>query len=326
MKQLQVSQLLSTAFHPQTDGQTERVNRVVEDMLRHYVRADQVDWDRYLPLVEYAINNSYHSSLGPTPFFLNAGQHPRSPIDYVVEFKGGRRPRKPRKGKDTTKEVNATSNGTTPVSQNPSVQAMFENMSTVLLEAKQMLHAAQQRQKAYADRNRREVSFDVGQQVLLSTKNLTLKMIGSAKLMPKYVGPFTIVKQINPVAYKLKLPPSMKIHDVFHASLLKDYREDGSVKPPPPPTLIDDTLEYEVERILCHRERKVGNSVKNEFLVKWLGYAPEHNTWEPEANLANCPEVLTEYWATVKHAEALKKTKTRRRLKAKRQSGSIRHA
>ena len=159
--------------------------------------------------------------------------------------------------------------------------------------------------------------------MLLSTRNLTLKMIGSAKLMPKYVGPFTVIQKINPVAYKLKLPPCMKIHNVFHVSLLKEYREDGSVKPPPPPSLIDDVLEYEVERVSCHRTRKIGRSVKTEFLIKWLGYGAEHNTWEPEVNLTNCPEVLSEYWAAVKHVEAQRQLKSRRRVTAKRQSGAM---
>ena len=191
------------------------------------------------------------------------------------------------------------------------------------MKPKGTLQAAQQRQKAYADLSRREVHYEVGQQVLLSTRNLTLKMIGSAKLMPKYVGPFTVIQKINPVAYKLKLPPCMKIHNVFHVSLLKEYREDGSVKPPPPPSLIDDVLEYEVERVLCHRTRKIGRSVKTEFLIKWLGYGAEHNTWEPEVNLTNCPEVLSEYWAAVKHVEAQRQLKSRRRVTAKRQSGAM---
>ena len=93
------------------------------------------------------------------------------------------------------------------------------------------------------------VEFEVGDQVLLSTKNLTLRMVGSSKLMPKYIGPFPVVKKVNPVAYELDLPACMKIHNVFHASLLNEYQTDGSVHPPPPPMLVDGELEYEVERI-----------------------------------------------------------------------------
>lgn len=100
------------------------------------------------------------------------------------------------------------------------------------------------------------------------------------------------------------------------------------MQPPPPPTLIADALEYEVEHILMHckdRNPVNGWKIKREFLVKWQGYGPEHNTWEPEANLRNCPELLTDYWASVRAKDdakvAIKKSK--KRLKAKR-SGQLR--
>ena len=80
---------------------------------------------------------------------------------------------------------------------------------------------------------------------------------------------------------------------------MKPYRNDGRVQPPPPPIEIDDSLEYEVERVLDNRKVKRGKSTKTEFLVKWLGYGPEHNTWEPEKNLTNCKEILEEYWVYV---------------------------
>jgi hypothetical protein len=304
MQRLHMSHFASTAFHPQTDGNTERVNRVMEDMLRHYVRADQTDWDFWLPMVEFAINNSWHSSINNTPFFLNYGRHPRSPTEFVLL---------------------AAKRGREPDDKVPAVRSMIQNMHDAISEAKRCLQAAQQRQKAYADEHRRDVAFKVGDQVLLSTKNLTLKMVGSSKLMPKYVGPFTISRKVNKVAYELDLPPCMKIHNVFHVSLLNAYRSDGSVHPPPPPTLVDGELEYEVERILLHRDRHPvrGYKMKREFLIKWLGYGPEHNTWEPEANMTNCPELLSAYWASVKATDVIRQEKhkamnARKRVKAKR--------
>ena len=308
MERLHMTHFASSAFHPQTDGNTERVNRVMEDMLRHYVRADQTDWDSWLPMVEFAINNSWHSSVNNTPFFLNYGRHPRSPTEFVLL---------------------AAKRGREPDDKVPAVKSMIQNMHDAIAEAKRCLHAAQQRQKAYADTRRRDVDFKVGEDVLLSTRNLTLKMIGSSKLMPRYVGPFKIARKVNQVAYELDLPPSMKIHNVFHVSLLAQYRSDGSVSPPPPPKLIGGELEYEVERILMHRDKHPLHkwSIKREFLVKWLGYGPEHNTWEPEANLTNCPELLSEYWASVKAADVIRQEKhkatiARKRLKAKR-SGKL---
>jgi hypothetical protein len=303
---LGVTHNVSSSFHPQTDGNTERVNRVMEDMLRHYVRADQTDWSQWLPLVEFAINNSWHSSVNNTPFFLNYGKHPTSPTQFLLHA--------------------AAEGGGNTEDNVPAVKDMLKSMHEAIADAKSCLQAAQQRQKAYADLHRRDVEFKVGDLVLLSTKNLTMKMVGSSKLMPKYVGPFPVIKQVNKVAYKVKLPPSMKIHDVFHVSLLNAYKEDGSMQPPPPPTLVDDELEYEVERILIHRDRHPvhGWKIKREFLVKWLGYGPEHNTWEPEANLQNCSELLTEYWAQVraKADEKQDSKKSKKRLKAKR-SGQL---
>ena len=308
MARLRMTHLASTAFHPQTDGNTERVNRVMEDMLRHYVHADQTDWDSWLPMIEFAINNSWHSSITNTPFFLNFGRHPRSPTEFVLL---------------------AANRGREPDDRVPAVKSMIQNMHDAISDAKRCLHAAQQRQKAYADIRRRDVEFKVGDQVLLSTRNLTMKMVGSAKLMPKYLGPFTISRKINQVAYELDLPPCMKIHNVFHVSLLNTYRSDGSVHPPPPPTLVDGELEYEVERILLHRDKHPvrGYKIKREFLIKWLGYGPEHNTWEPEANLKNCPELLSEYWASVKATDVIRQEKhkalnARKRVKAKR-SGKL---
>ena len=101
---------------------------------------------------------------------------------------------------------------------------------------------------------------------------------------------------MNDVAYKLALPSSMPIHDVFHVSLLKPYHKGNTPTPPPLPILVDGEYEYEVERILMHRDRKHGQTSKREYLVKWQGYGPEHCTWEGEKNLANAQEILSEYW------------------------------
>jgi hypothetical protein len=149
--------------------------------------------------------------------------------------------------------------------------------------------------QARADTRRADVSFDVGQEVLLSTRNLSFKGPGCRKLLPRWVGPFKVAARVGPVAYRLDLLPTMRIHPVFHVSLLRPYVSDGRVQPPPVATL-EGEEEFEVERILDHRSR---HRNKTEFLVRWSGYGPEHDTWEPEEGLVNAPEILREYWRYV---------------------------
>lgn len=98
------------------------------------------------------------------------------------------------------------------------------------------------------------------------------------------------------MAYELELPESMKIHNVFHSSLLKPYYSDGTYQPPAPTVFDDEHVEYTVERILDHRDRVYKRKLRKKYLVHWKGFGPEHNTWEPESNLSNCSDLLSEYW------------------------------
>jgi hypothetical protein len=221
---------------------------------------------------------------------LNFGQQPRIPLNQS----GGR-------------EVRV-----------PQASNFARTLKESLARAKASLHAARSRQKLFADENRREVELKVGQDVLLSTANFKLAHSGTRKLLPKWVGPFKVIERIGKVAYKVELPPNPKMHDVFHDQLLKEYRSNGKVQPPPPLIEIDDSLEYEVERVLGHRKVKRGKGSRKEFLVKWLGYEHEHNTWEPEKHLTHCEDLLADYWINVatspqgvreKQAELRKKRK-----------------
>jgi len=230
---------MSTAFHPQTDGQTERVNRVLEDYLRHYVSPTQDDWDEWLPQAEFSVNNAWHESIKNTPFIMNFGQQPRTPLSQS----GGRDDRV------------------------PSANNFAATLVGDLARAKASLLAARSRQKLFADQKRREVELSVGQKVLVSTVNFKLANPGIRKLLPKWVGPFEVVERIGEVAYKLALPPNLKMHNVFHVQLLKPFRDDGRVRPPPPPIEIDDSLEYEVERVLAARDVKRGKTTRKEYLV-----------------------------------------------------------
>jgi len=132
--------------------------------------------------------------------------------------------------------------------------------------------------------------------MLLSSRFLSLKVPGASKLLPKFVGPFTILAKVNEVAFKLGLPKNMRVHDVFQVSLLKPYSPDPHHTPPPPPDVVDGELEYTVERVLDHRDRRQGRCLVREYLIRWTGYGPEHNTWEPQSNMASATEAIAEYW------------------------------
>ena len=260
---------MSSAYHPQSDGQTERMNRVLKDMIRHYVNPVTDDWDDHLTPAEFAVNNAWQESIQSTPFRLNYGRDPVAPAG--LQLAGAKNPR----------AIELTS-----------------GLAERLVSAKSCMHAAQQRQKAYADQGRSECTFQVDDDVLLSTKNVRLKGPGAKSLMPRWIGPYRIVKQVNDVAYELELPKNLRLHDVFHASQLKLYHpREGGYRPPPPELTTDGSLEYEVDGILSHRVRSCGRGRRTrlEYLVHWRGYDPANDTWEPEDNLVNCPGMLMKY-------------------------------
>jgi hypothetical protein len=262
---------MSTAFHPQSDGQTERVNRVLEDMLRHYVSPRQDNWDLMLSAVEFAMNNSYHEATQTTPFRLVMGRDPLTPVTL---------------NRPTRNVLHA--------------QEWADRMVQGLKDAKTCLEAARQRYIAYADPKRRHVEYKVGDSVLLSTKHIKLKSPGgSSKLLPRWIGPFPVVDVINPVAYRLQLPPTMaRVHNVFHVSLLRSYAQGSRQQKPPAPILCEDDGEeyYIIDRILDHRQVKRNRTTRYEFRVRWAGYGIEDDSWEPEESLKET-EALKAYKA-----------------------------
>jgi Chromo (CHRromatin Organisation MOdifier) domain len=203
----------------------------------------------------------------------------------------------------------------------PAVYRFTAEMQQALAKAKRCLEAAQQRQKAYADKHRSPVKIKVGDMVLLSGKNIELKHPGSRKLLPKWLGPFKVTAKVNPMAFALELPPTMRrLHHVFHTSLLAPYHSSGAVKPPPPVLLEDGNEEYEVEQILDHKVVSRRKQRKTDYLIKWSGYSHEHNSWEPEENMTNCNELLQEYHS--KLANKLHGTVPGRRRGKKRKASS----
>lgn len=252
---------LSTAFHPQTDGQTERVNQVLEQYLRCTVNYHQDDWMELLPLAEFAYNNTTHGSTQQTPFFANYGYHPR--FDHF-DF------------------------GTI---QNPAAEDLARRISEIHKEVRDQLHGAQANQKRNADKYRKEhPRICVGDKVWLLKRNIKTRR-PCDKLDYRRLGPFVVEKQINEVAYRLTLPASMRIHPVFHVSLLEPYTTSvlpGRTQVPPPPIEIDGEEEWEVSEILDSRLVRG----KLEYLVHWEGYDVSERSWEPVINLQNAPEMV----------------------------------
>ncbi len=181
----------------------------------------------------------------------------------------------------------------------PAAVKFTETLLQALSRAKASMAKAQDRQKHYYDKHRKEIVFSVGQQVLLNTKNIRPEAGTAKKLLPRWIGPFTVTAVIGTNAVQLSLPGTWKIHNVFHVQLIKPYKSDGTVQPPPPVDWLGNEPLFTVERLLDHRRKKVGRSTVIEFLVKWQGYSPEHNSWEPQSNLLTCDELIHAYWQSV---------------------------
>ncbi len=266
---------LSSAYHPQTDGQTERTNRTIEEMLRNYISPRQDDWHAYLPLIQFAINNAPQWSTRHTPFFLNHHRHPRVPMDLLAVHAGQPVPRRgSAQGADFAREVERT-----------------------LADAKLALKQAQERMLQQMSRHVSPVVFERGQLVLLSTRNLRLRQ-GVRKLMPRWVGPFEIFEVVGGSAAKLILTEGYeRLFPVFHFSLLKPYRGDKRPVRPLPVNWEDGEPVYEVSCIKAHQPANPGPGKRvSGYFVSWHGYGADEDSWEPARNLSGCDELLDDYW------------------------------
>lgn len=244
---------MSTAFHPQTDGETERVNRVLEDMLRMYVNEKQTNWSEYLPLIEFAYNSSWHASICMTPFEAMYGYNCLTPVHFSHDANKV----------DMSRE-------------------MLRKMDDELSRIKKHIKHAQHRQKFYYDKSKRRVDFKEGDLVFLQVKpkRTTLILGKDKRLTPRFAGPFKILKKIGNLAYRLDLPSHVKAHPVFHVTLLKKYVANANHVLQETSRLKDDgTLEVHPEIILDRRSRTLRNRDVVEILIKWDIYPIEDATW-----------------------------------------------
>ena len=260
---------MSTAFHPESDGQTERYNRILGDMLRAYCSERQSHWVDVLPAIEFACNNHTQSSTGYSPFFLEYFQHPLTPAALL-------HPTKP--------------------SLNPAADEFVEQYKTVLADVKLHIKAAQKRQKRYADESRQETpSFAPDDEVMMSTLHrVRLGPDRKRKLTEKWQGPYRIIEMVGPNAAKLELPAGSRGHNVINVSQLKQAHKSNpdkfpnrkDVSKPKPLFYSDGVPTFEVERLLAK-----GKYNKTWFVkIKWLGYDDEdENTWQPKRDVLSYP-------------------------------------
>ncbi|XP_068323131.1 uncharacterized protein [Pyrus communis] len=236
--------LYSTAYHPQTDGQSERTIQTLEDMLRSSVLQFGDAWHKRLDLMKFSYNNSFHSSIGMAPFEAFYGRSCRTPLCWS--------------------EVGER------VLEGPEiVEETIQNIQVI----KSNLKAAQDRQKSLADKHVTDRVYKVGDWVFLklSAWRGVVWFGKKGKLSPRYIGPYIITERVGEVAYRLELPSELsKVHNVFYVSMLRHYVSDPSHVIPPQPLEINPDLTYDEEpvTIMDWKEKVLRNNTVR--LVKVL--------------------------------------------------------
>ncbi|QRW24341.1 Retrotransposable element Tf2 protein [Rhizoctonia solani] len=257
-QRLGIKPSFSLAYHPESDGQTERVNQFIKFYLRSYVAADHSDWVKWLPLAEYAYNNAKHSATGKTPFELIYGRNPiMNPSNIPSNI--------------------------------PEADLVADTLAREWKEAEAALRMSKERMT----RDKGTVpEYSIGEKVWLDGKNVELRT-NSNKLDPKQLGPFEVLEKVSSHAYRLKLPETLKIHNVFYVGLLSRAHISPSQPFPekPPPETIEGEEEYEVEQIIDSKRQRG----KWFYLIKWKGYGPEDNSWEPEELLEHSQEEIQRF-------------------------------
>lgn len=258
---------MSTAHHPQTDGQSEVTHRTIEQILRAYVSPLQDDWSSWLPMAEFAYNNAIHTATRQTPFFANLGYNPTLPTTHLAPSD-----RDAARYLDTLRDVQAS--------------------------IARELEFAKAQAAEFANRHRRPLTFAVGDRVRLSTEFITLADYPSSKLRPRYLGPFTVTAIVSPVSYRLALPTSMKLHPVFHVSRLLPWCENDDAAFPGRSTpdqpirsardyvhgeayTVDKLLDVKIDTDPASTARPPSTCLM--FKVRWAAPydAAEHDSWEP---------------------------------------------
>jgi hypothetical protein len=247
---------MSSAYHPQSDGQTERVNQCMETFLRCFANAVPSKWQDWLHLAEFWYNTTWHSALKQSPFFVLYGHTPRQ------------------LGIEAASACTVSSLADW-LSRKALVQTLIQHQ----------LARAKNRMKMQADKNRTERSFDVGTWVYLKLQPYIQSSVAARsnqKLSYRFFGPYLITEKIGSLAYKLQLPASSSVHPIFHVSQLKAAVPVTHSAEPLPDSL--DGLQVPV-KILQKRVAKTSTAVRLQVLTQWSGRPPSMATWEDMEHL-----------------------------------------
>ncbi|SYW75163.1 uncharacterized protein UHO2_03557 [Ustilago hordei] len=239
-EQMGVKHSLSTAYHPQTDGQTERVNQVIEQYLRMYCNYEQNDWANLLDTVAFVYNNTVHNSIVNDP----------GRFKYLMD------------GKERCKYL------------------------------QEQIREAQWRSVDQYNRKHKDIEFKVGDMVYINRRNWKTRR-PTPKLDTRFAGPYPVQERVGRRAYRITLPANLRVHDVFHVSMLEPARTSSlpqRAEQPTIPSLPDEDLDFEVEALIDKRS----HNGTTEYKVLWRGYSEEAASWEPVENL-NCPDLIQEY-------------------------------
>ncbi|QRW25151.1 Retrotransposable element Tf2 protein [Rhizoctonia solani] len=270
-KSLQITPSFSTAYHPQSDGQTEIKNQWLEAYLRPFINHRQSDWVDWLPLAEFAHNNARSKATGKSPFEIVYGRSPV--ISPLLEPTGS-----------------------------PIADDRAKQLAETIQEVQASIKWAQERYKQ-TDTGKLPPEFQPGDKVWLLASNITLQR-PNEKLDHKQYGPFPVIERVGSHAYRLALPETMRIHDAFHVSLLSAFKQDTefdcTFTLPPPVITAEGEEEYEVDKFV---DWAAEDGIWK-YRVRWKGYAPHEDTWEPAKDLQHCKDKLRNFFANYPDALA----------------------
>jgi hypothetical protein len=272
-RKLGTNLLFSTAYHPQTDGQSERTNQVVEIALRYYVTANPDEpWTKALPFIQATLNNSKNSSTNMSPNEVIYGFRTNDTLSLLADL--------PPEDFSRLRQIKRE-------------------------EAEEAIAFANVNAKFHYDKRHRPLTLQVGDEAYLRLhRGYIIPGVTNRKLSHQRIGPFRILRKVGPLAYHLNLPPTMKIHPIVSVAQLEHapgpdpYMRPRPTNPPPVEVEnpgAEDEPSYEIERLIRHRHKGAGANRRREYLAKWKGYGNEHNAYYDTKDLSEAKELVEEY-------------------------------